>query len=99
MDTCPERLLGLRDTSGEGDESVAACCASDGETLTGEPRGNLGDVLRAEAKLCAELLRRKPLVIAGRVRVLLIDEQLVQRGLLGGCHIEIDCKRIKHLVG
>jgi len=52
--------------------------------LAGEPGRHLGQVGAAEAELGSVLLRRQPLVVARRCGVLLVGEQLVDRGLLRG---------------
>ena len=76
--------LDLGHGAAEGDKRTAIGDPGDGEPLAGEPGRHLGQVCAAEAELGSVLLRRQPLVVARRCGVLLVGEQLVDRGLLRG---------------
>ena len=99
VDGGAEGLLHLSDGAAEGDEGGALCDAGDGEALTGEPGGDLREIAAAEAEARTELLRRKPLVIAGRAGIELRGEELVEVGLLGRSHAEAHGERFELAIG
>ncbi len=81
------RVEGGFDLSGGAVECNPVAAASnlvDGEALRGEPGGKGDDIRRSDAEAVGEFLGREPFVIVGRAGVLLLDEELVEGGLLLG---------------
>src|ERR1700722_19494756 len=99
MNLGAEGLLRLRDCTAEGDERGTLGDAGNRKALAGKPRGDLRDIGDAEAEARTELLRRQPLVIAGRARIELGGQELAEIGLLGRGHAETQRKRIELAVG
>jgi hypothetical protein len=77
----------------------AARNACDGQSLGLEPRGYFGDVGGGEAELGGVLVWSQPLMIERRLRVLLGGEQGVERGALGGRHVEAQGDRGQGAIG
>ena len=99
MNGCTEGLLCLRDRAAEGYEGGTLRDAGDGEALAGEPGGDVRQIAAAEAEARAELLGRKPLVIAGRAGIELGGQELVEGRLLGRRHAEAHRERFELKVG
>ena len=78
----PKRRLHLFRRSGESDTVLAASNAFDGEPLLLQPRLDFCDIRVRQSKSVRELIRRKPLVVLRRGRVLLVGNQLLQRRFL-----------------
>src|SRR5271166_4992813 len=74
----------LRGRATEGDPISTASGMVDLESLGNEPAGNSGLVAEAKPKTVSIFLRREPLSEISRRRILLIQQQLIQIGLLFG---------------
>ncbi len=75
-------VLHLANISREFDARAAGAHLDIGEAARGEPVGDSLDVGIGGTELFAELIGRQPLVIVGRAFVLLLIEQLAERGFL-----------------
>ena len=88
MEFGTEGALHLGCSSAEEYASSSAAITVDGQALRFKPGRNFGKVGIAHAKASRVLLRRKPLAIVRRVRVLLFRQQLIDSGLLSGRELE-----------
>ena len=79
-----EDAFHLRRSPAEEDPGTGAGETVDGQALRFQPGRHFGEVVRAHAKTSGILLWSQPLVIVRRVGVLLLLQQLLQGGLLGG---------------
>src|ERR1700678_4708159 len=84
MDAGVESAFSLLGRAAEGDPVAAARLMADGEPCRLEPRGDFGQIAITESEAISEGFRCEPLMEGGRGWVLLIAEELVQAGLLGG---------------
>ena len=83
-----KRLLQLRVRTGEDDQVAARHLRLDREPMALQPIVDLREILRRDAEPRAVFRRGQPDVIVGRLRILLVVGQLVERGLLRGAALE-----------
>ena len=88
VDLGVERSGDLVLSAAESNVQAAAGGAVDGKALRFQPRGDAIQVVGTDAVCVGVLLGREPLVVLGRSRVLLLGQQLAQRGALGGGRFE-----------
>ncbi|MDE0855252.1 MAG: hypothetical protein OSA97_12600, partial [Nevskia sp.] len=94
-----ERGLDLRHAAAEADAVGIGRDVVDGETLRTQPGLHRGQVVLAHAEAVAVLRRRQPGMVAGRGRVLLLLQQLVERLLLRIRQTEVQRYAVQHLLG
>jgi len=81
VDFCAEGIADRACRAGKLDELPALRSRCDAKSVRGEPGGGGFEVGIGGAELLAELLRREPLVVAGRAACVGGLQELLQRGL------------------
>jgi len=81
VDPGMECRLDLARRAAETDKIAAACGVPDGESLRAQPEGDFVQIGRTRPEPVGVGLRRQPIVIVRRCRVLLFRQQLFESGL------------------